>query len=322
MPNPMQRVSDIIREGDDFLVAAHFNPDGDAIGSTCAMGHILARLGKRFALYNPSGLPETYDFVPLPAPIMTTLPDTLPAWTIVLDCGAAERMGQDLLARTAETTVVNIDHHLGNGDYGSVNWVAVDQPAVGTMVALLAKDLGLTLDGPLAECVYLAVSTDTGFFTYGSTTPESLELAAEMLRAGLDLASLNMRINKQWTEARLRLWTEVMGSVTLFADKQVAVGTITRAMFERTGTGSQDTENLINTIRRLKSVRVAVVLREEAPDTYKFSLRSYGDDNVQAIAALFGGGGHRNAAGGSIHAPLDEARGQLVRTITRSLELA
>jgi len=322
MPDPMRRVSQIIRDGDDFLVAAHVNPDGDAIGSICAVGHTLARLGKRFRLYSPSGLPAGYDFVSLPAPLETDLPATMPALTIVLDCGAAERMGPELLARRSETRIINIDHHLGNGDFGDENWVAVDQPAVGSMIALLAKDLGLTLDGGLAECVYLAVSTDTGFFTYGSTTPESLELTAEMLRGGLDLARMNMLINKQWTEARLRLWTEVMGSVALFADKRVAVGVITREMFRRTGTDSQDTENLINTIRRLKSVRVAVILREERPDTYKFSLRSYGEDNVQAIAALFGGGGHRNASGGTIAAPLDEVRRQLVDAITKSLELA
>jgi phosphoesterase RecJ-like protein len=318
----MQRVSELLQSQDDFLVAAHFSPDGDAIGSTCAMGHILSRLGKRFALYNPSGLPDSYDFVSLPAPILTKLPEILPQWTIVLDCGARDRMGADLLERAGETTIINIDHHLGNGDYGTENWVAVDQPAVGAMVAMLAQEIGLSIDGPLAECIYLAVATDTGFFTYGSTTPESLELAARMLRDGLDIARMNMRISKQWTEERLRLWAEVMNGVSLFADRQVAVGIITKDMFKRTGTDSQDAENLINTIRRLKTVRVAAILREEATDTYKFSLRSYGDDNVQAIAAQFGGGGHRNAAGGSITAPLDTARDLLVQAITQSLELA
>ncbi len=322
MPSPMHRISDILTDQDDFLVAAHYSPDGDAIGSICAMGHILARLGKRYTLYSPSGLPASYDFLTTPAPIRTTLPQTLPQWTIVLDCGAAERMGADLLNRTGETTVVNIDHHLGNGDFGTENWVAVDQPAVGAMVTLLAKHLDIPLTGPLAECLYLAIATDTGYFTYGSTTPESLELTAEMLRGGLDIARMNMLISKQWTEQRLRLWAEVMNGVTLFANKQVAVGIITRELFQRTGTDSQDAENLINTIRRLKSVRVAAILREEDIDTYKFSLRSYGDDNVQAIASRFGGGGHKNASGGTITSSLAEAIENLVQTITSSLELA
>ena len=312
MQNPRIRISELLREEDDFLVVSHYNPDGDAIGSMCAVGHLLKSLGKQFALYNGSGMPGRYDFTPRPAPILTELPDTLPRWTVVLDCGSAERMGGELLARAGETRIINIDHHLGNEEFGAENWVAVDQPAVGCMVALLARDLGAPLTGPLAECVYLAVSTDTGFFSYGSTTPESLELAANLLRDGLDIARMNMLITKQWSEERMHLWTEIMSTVELYLDKQVAVGVITREMFERTGTTSDDTENIINFIRRLRSVRVAAILREEGVDTYKFSLRSYGDDNVQQVAARFGGGGHKNASGGTIQAPLETAKEMLV----------
>ncbi len=319
MESPVKTISDLIRNEDNFLVAAHYNPDGDAIGSTAAMGHMLKALGKQFTLYNPSGLPERYDYAPLPAPIETELPETMPEWTIVLDCGAKERMGDALFERSGETRIIDIDHHLGNGDYGEANWVAVDQPAVGSMMAELAKALDIPIQGELAECIYLAVATDTGFFTYGSTTPESLELAAQMLRDGLDLPRINMLITKQWSEPRMRLWTEVMSSVELFASKKIALAAISDEMFQRTGTTSDDTENIINFIRRLKTVRVAAILREEAPDTYKFSLRSYGEDNVQEIAATFDGGGHRNASGGTIKAPLDEAKMQLVGAIRDNL---
>ncbi|MDD3312336.1 bifunctional oligoribonuclease/PAP phosphatase NrnA [Pseudodesulfovibrio sp.] len=312
MATPLKRISDILRDGDDFMVASHYNPDGDAIGAMCGVGHLLRSLGKHFRLYNPSGLPARYDFTPLPAPVLTELPDTLPRWTIVLDCGSAERMGEPLVARAGETRIINIDHHLGNSEFGEENWVDMHQPAVGCMVALLAEALGIPLTGELAECVYLAVATDTGFFSYGSTTPESLELAARLLRDGLNIADMNRRITKQWSEERMHLWTEVMGTVELHLDRQVAIGIITREMFERTGTGSDDTENIINFIRRLKSVRMAAILREEGPDTFKFSLRSYGEDNVQAVAARFGGGGHKNASGGTIRAPLKAAKTMLV----------
>lgn len=322
MANPVRRISDLLQKEDDFLIAAHYNPDGDAIGSTGAMGHMLAHLGKRFTLYNPSGLPSRYDYAALPASIITELPATMPKWTIVLDCGAADRMGDPLMARLSETKVINIDHHLGNDDYGTENWVAVDEPAVGSMMAELARELDIPITGPLAECIYLAVATDTGFFTYGSTTPESLELAAEMLRGGLNIAHMNMIITKQWSEERMRLWTEVMDHVELYLDKQVAVTSVTKEMFERTGTTSEDTENIINFVRKLRSVRVAAILREEGLDTYKFSLRSYGDDNVQEIAARFGGGGHRNASGGTINAPLEEAKMMLVEIIGGSLGIS
>ncbi|NDV17850.1 bifunctional oligoribonuclease/PAP phosphatase NrnA [Pseudodesulfovibrio sp. JC047] len=315
MENQIHKICDILRTQDDFLIASHTNPDGDAIGSICAMGYILTALGKRFSLYNASGLPERYDFISVPAPIHKSLPETLPKWTIVLDCGAKDRMGDALTARADETQFINIDHHLGNDQFGVENLVDHTQPAAGSIVALLAKELHLPLVGPLAENIYLAVATDTGFFTYGSTTPESLELTAEMLRDGLDIAHMNMTITKQWSENRMRLWTEAMNGVVVSDDQLIATTVITREMFAQTGTTSSDTENIINFLRRLKSVRIAAVLREEKTDTYKFSLRSYGDDNVQEIAAHFGGGGHKNASGGTISAPLEQARESLISTI-------
>lgn len=321
MENPLNQISSLIRENDDFLVASHYNPDGDAIGSICALGHILAVLGKRFTLYNQSGMPERYTFADQPGPITAKLPTTLPPWTIVLDCGATDRMGDELMDRLSETSVINIDHHLGNNGFGQINWVDPAQPAAGSMVAALAQELNIPVTGPLAENIYLAISTDTGFFTYGNTTPESLELTAQMLRDGLDVARMNRLITKQWSEERMRLWTETMDNVELHLDKQVATTAVTKAMFARTGTTAADTENIINFVRRLKPVRVAVILREEGPNLYKFSLRSYGDDNVQQIAARFGGGGHCNAAGGTIAASLAEARDRLVSAIGESLEL-
>ncbi|MGE4552546.1 MAG: bifunctional oligoribonuclease/PAP phosphatase NrnA, partial [Desulfovibrionaceae bacterium] len=156
-----------------------------------------------------------------------------------------------------------------------------------------------------------------------NTTPETLELVALLMRGGLKHAPLNHKINSLWTLNRMRLWTEVMGSVELFFNGQVAVAAVTRAMFERTGTGAADTDELINFVRLIKGLRVAVLLRQDAADRFKFSLRSFGEDNVQAIAARFGGGGHRNASGGTVMTgDLAEAKRQLVRAVGAGLELA
>ncbi|WP_147821903.1 DHH family phosphoesterase [Salidesulfovibrio onnuriiensis] len=321
MPSPLQTIAKILREEDHFLVASHFNPDGDAIGSLAAVGHILASLGKTFTLYNPSGLPAKFQWLDIPGEVHEILPDDMPAWTIILDSGSPERTGLEMVSRMDETRVISIDHHLGNPEFGEVNWVDVREPAVGSMIALLADELEIPLTGSLAESVYLAVSTDTGFFTYGSTTPECLELVARLLRDGLDMSAVNTRITKTWSIERLRLWSEVIDTVELHMDGQVGVAAVTAEMLERTGTKAGDTENIINFVRRLESVRVAAILREEGPDTYKFSLRSYGADNVQEVAAQFGGGGHKNAAGGAIQAPLDEAKELLVRCIGETVGL-
>ncbi len=321
MENPIQQISNLLKQEDDFLIASHYSPDGDAFGSTCAMGYILLALGKKFTLYNPDGVPSDYAFLKSPAPVTTTLPETMPRWTIVLDCGAKNRIGNALMERIDQSRIIDIDHHIGNGDYGEVNWVDARQPAVGIMVAELAQKLDIPLTGGLAECIYLAVATDTGFFSYGSTTPESLELAAHMLRNGLDMANMNKLITKQWSEERMRLWTTVMNGVELYAEKKVALGIITAEMFERTHTTTEDTEDIINFIQRLKSVRIAAILREEGDDMYKFSLRSYNDDDVQKVAARFGGGGHKNAAGGTIKAPLNQAITMLLDMLGSELEI-
>ena len=319
MENPTRPVSELFRAEDDFLVAAHASPDGDAIGSTVAVGFILKVLGKRFSLYNASGVPSTLDWLPLPSPVLTELPETMPAWTIVVDCGDGARVGSALAARLGETRVVNIDHHLGNPGFGEVDWVDVSQPAVGCMVAELARSLGVDLTGPLAEAVYLAVATDTGFFQFGNTTPECLELAADLIRGGLDAGSVSANIRNQLTLPRIQLWSEVMATIQVHFDGAAATVRVTQEMLERTGTTPKDTEGIINFVSRLKGVRFVGILREDGPMLVKFSLRSQGTDDVQKIAAAFGGGGHRNASGGHLRAALGAAHGKIVTAIGETL---
>ncbi|MBN2139453.1 MAG: bifunctional oligoribonuclease/PAP phosphatase NrnA [Desulfovibrionaceae bacterium] len=322
MDAPIRAVARTIKDNESFLVASHFNPDGDAIGSTAAMGHILKALGKKFALYNASGLPERFAWLDLPGPLLDALPSRAAdpkVWLLALDCGSPARLGQDLAARMNPDRTVNIDHHLGNPEFGAVNWVDPAQASVGSMIADLARDLGLELKGPLAEAIYLALTTDTGFFTYGNTTPEALELAAALMRGGLDCQRLNQAIRDQWPERRLKLWSRVMARVRLELDGEVALAVVTAGDLKDTGTTVEDTENLVNFIHRLEGLRVAALLREDGPGTYKFSLRSRGEDDVQAVAAGFGGGGHKNAAGGSLRADLAAAEKRLLEALKQAL---
>lgn len=321
MDRDLEAICHALEEGDDFLVAAHANPDGDAIGSTLALGHVLAALGKKFVLYNETGMPKRFKWLHTPGPILTELPDPMPKWTVILDCGAPERAGKALhQARTAGKTI-NIDHHIGNPVFGDLNWVDVRQPAVGTMLAEIATRLSVPLTGDLAEAVYLAVATDTGFFTYGNTTPECMELVADLMRRGLDIAAVNPKILDIWTSNRMKLWSVTMAGMKTYYDERMAVVTVTRRMMRRTETTKADCEDLVEFVRKLKTVRAAVFIREEDDDVWKFSLRSSGADNVQAVAARFGGGGHKNAAGGIIEADEDSVRRQLVVAVGRELEL-
>lgn len=308
MDGAMKRISAALTGGGSFLVAAHAAPDGDAIGSTFALGHLLAALGKRVVLYNVSGMPEQYAWLNPPTALTDRLPDEQFDWLIALDSGSKSRLGEALADRFGTTGTINIDHHLDNPHYGQLNWVDTEFSSVGEMIALLATDLGVPLSGDLGEAVYAAIVTDTGYFSYGNTRPRTLEMAAEILRHGLDPAAFNAKLQNQWSLSRLKLWSMVFETAELHFCDRVGLIHITDAMFRATGTKSADTDGVVNYLRRVRSVRAAVCLREDGPELTKVSLRSSGDVNVQVIAAELGGGGHKNAAGCVVAAPLDKAR--------------
>jgi phosphoesterase RecJ-like protein len=322
MSTPRSEIADILRREDGFLVASHSNPDGDALGSTVAMGHLLAALGKRFALYNQSGVPAVYHWLPLPGPVHTQAPVNGTTWTMVLDCGAAHRVGDALEPFLEPKRTINIDHHLGNPNFGAVNWVDTTMSSVGEMVANLAHDLDIPLSGPLGEAVYLAMVTDTGSFTFGNTQPRVLSLAAEIIGLGLDVADFNHRLQNNWSPGRLALWSLVLGRARYAHDGKVGLVRITREDMERTNTTALDTDNLVNMVRRVRGVQVAVSLREDAPRRIKFSLRSSGETNVQAMAATLGGGGHKNAAGGTVESDLDTAEAVVEAAVAKGLGLS
>ncbi|MEF2145059.1 MAG: bifunctional oligoribonuclease/PAP phosphatase NrnA [Desulfovibrionaceae bacterium] len=321
MPSTPQEIAKIIKENDEFLVAAHVNPDGDAIGSCVALGWILQKLGKRFVLYNETGLPRQFDWMSLPQPLVTELPANMPAWTLIADCGALSRVGPALADRFQPEFAVNIDHHLSNPFFAAHNWVDIAYPAVGAMIAEIADMLGLELSGPLGEAVYVAVATDTGFFTYGSTKPETLELTARLYRLGIKPGEINPKIINQWSRNKLDLLAKIMNGLTMHLDGAMGLVGASLETQRATNTTAEDCEGLVNFVRRLRDVRVSAILREDAPDYWKFSLRSNGDDNIEGVASLLGGGGHKNAAGGNIAGNFKQASTILVNAVAKVLGL-
>jgi phosphoesterase RecJ-like protein len=321
MADPRREIARRIREGRTFLVAAHAAPDGDALGATAAMGFVLESLGKTFTLLNDSPVPPQYGWLELPGPLAERPDSDAYDLALVLDCGDAPRLGnlQDVLdpARMAV-----MDHHLGNPGFGVVNWVDPTRCATGEMVALLAKDFGVPLTGPLAEALYTAMATDTGFFSFGSTTAEAMEIGAELIRGGLDVGAVAAHIKNQWSMNRVRLWSEVLAELSLRHHGQVGAIRVSQEMFRRTGTTPEDCEGLINNALRIKGVAAAILVRELPEGGVKFSLRSIGAVNIQTVAASFGGGGHRNAAGGHLSLPLAAAEDALGEAVTRAVESA
>lgn len=318
MTPPLKRIVEHIRETDNFLIVSHVAPDGDALGSMLAMGELLDSMGKQAFLFNESGLPDRFSWLAPKREILQTLPEEPIDTVIVLDCGGLDRPGTMVMPWLSSKIVLNIDHHLGNPMFGSLNWVDQRASSVGEMVGVLARKLGVPLCGLLGQYVYLALISDTGDFCFNNTRPETLEMAAEILRLGLLPGPFHEQKQSTGTINQLQMRGTVLQQARLFADGRISLIVFTRELFEQTNTGPEDTEGLVNTVLYVRGVQVAISIREEA-DRLKFSLRSKGSTNVQAVAARFGGGGHRNAAGGTLVMPLVDAKPLLVNAVAEVL---
>lgn len=320
MTPPLRQIAEHLRATDNFLVTSHVSPDGDALGSMLAVGEVLDAMGKQVRLFNESGLPERFRWLSPRQKILRLLPDTEPETIIVLDCGSPQRPGALLAPWLSSKTVVNIDHHLDNPMFGSINWVDQRVSSTGEMVGMLARELNVPLAGLLGEYVYLSLISDTGDFCFSNTRPETLEMAAEILRLGLLPGPFHEQRQSTGTINQLRMRGTVTQQATLHSQGRISLISFTRELFRQTGTGPEDTEGLVNRVLYLRGVQAAIATREEDNGSIKFSLRSKGDVNVQAVAARFGGGGHRNAAGGTLDMSVDEAGRTLVDAVAAELD--
>lgn len=308
-----EEVLSALRKHKRVLIAAHAHPDPDAMGSSLAMAWALRAIGLEALVFNEDGMAPCLKFLTLPGPVFSSL-DKLPCepdLVVCLDCGDRARLGETIQPLLDRVPTVNIDHHLANPRFGTeANWVDPGMAATGEMVAYIAKALRVTLNGAIAEALYVAISADTGNFSYGNTTPGALRLVAEMAEQGLKLSHLRECMENNWTEARLRLWGRAMQNARILEDGRLAAALITLEDLRECNASREDSEGIVEQLRRLSGVRVALMLREEEKNgkvESKASLRSSGQDNVRDVAAQFGGGGHRNAAGATLPLTAEKA---------------
>ncbi len=325
MKEDIAKVLEALRASENALITSHMQPDGDAIGAMAGMAHLLKRLGKNVAHYNVSRVPKDFRLLDLGGPWAQTLEELngfTPDLVVVLDCGDASRVGPELAPLIARTRSVNIDHHVGNPLFGTAaNWVDPKMVATAQMVGYLAREAGFELSGILGECVYLGLNADTGSFRFDSTTPEAFELAADIVRHGLRLGAFFTKYEKHWSLNRLTLWGDLMQNVQLHFDGAVALALVTKQTLERHETGRGDLENFASFLQCLYGVDVTLLVRENGPGKSKASFRAIDEINVQAMAAEFGGGGHKNAAGAELDMEPEEASRAILETVGRHLAL-
>jgi phosphoesterase RecJ-like protein len=306
----------ILREHQRFAVMSHVRPDGDALGSQLALALSLQRLGKEVRVWNEDGMLEKYSFLPR-AELVTKPPSTPEDFdcAIALDTAIQDRLGTALAAVHSKLWI-NIDHHLSNPGYGDVIYVDPDAPATAEIIFRLIKSQNLPFNRDIAENLYAAISTDTGSFQYPKTSARTFEIAAELIRAGLDVGRLNQQLYENYPRRRLELLRELLRTMRFEHGGRVASVSLSLKTAAELGVLPEDNEGLIDHLRAIRGVIVAVFFEELGDGKVRVSMRSKNEAvDVCAICQKFGGGGHALAAGARVRGTLAEVEEKVLEEI-------
>ncbi len=299
-----------------FLVVSHARPDGDAVGSVLAMGEILRHMGKSADLLLADAVPQVYRTLPEVERIHQAR-EVDPAGydaVVILECDDTERTG---IAGLERMFILNIDHHRTGCNYGTVNWIDPEASCVAAMVYELAQLAGVPVSAGMATCLYTALMTDTGSFTYPGTSAESFTLAHALIDLGAKADTVARDVLYSVPAARIHLLGIALSRVSMAGP--LAWTYITQSDLQYYSATDEDTEGTVNYLISIAGVEAAAFLREIAgePQRYRTSLRSKSGVDVSRAAAACGGGGHRNAAGCTLEGPFEAA----VRRVLSELAL-
>ncbi len=302
-----EEVVEELRRRSSFVMVSHVKPDGDTLGSGLALGLALKRLGKRVAYFQEDSVPRNLRFLPESELVSRELAADLPADTLYVFCDMSDwRRAGEFLPPVERENMLDIDHHLGNSLFGKLNYVLETECSTGTVVMHLLRGLGAPLDGKIATCILATIMTDTGGFMHSNTSPEALELAAELMRLGADKEQITEEIFLTKRVAGTRLLGRIIDAMRFDHDGRYCFSYVDDEMLAETGADGEDTEDTVNTLLGQEGVDVAALFKA-IDGTIRVSLRSSGRINVQAAAQRLGGGGHFRASGLTCNGSLDEA---------------
>ena len=292
-----------LAQRDHFLILSHRRPDGDTLGSTAALCLGLRQLGKTAHILENPEITQLYCHLHHGL----TKPEAEEGDTLIsVDVASPGMLGES--ARALEERIsLRIDHHCTATSFTPFEVVDGDAGACGEIVYDILMDLGVTLDKPLAEALYTAVSTDTGCFRYANTTAHSFAVAAACAEAGGDLHTINQNVFDTNSLARLKMQSWIIQNLRLYRDGQMAVCALPLAVEQEIGVNEDDMENISGFPRSIAGVKIAATLRETGDGKVKISVRALPGYDASMVCAQFGGGGHKGAAGANTMLPLEAA---------------
>ena len=312
----VSRAAELLMQRDNITLLCHRRPDGDTVGSAFALYYALKTLGKEVRVLCADPLPKLYDYL---------YPEYKPGrilyepveYVVAVDVATAGMLGS-LEERYGTMVDLCIDHHPSNSDYAAQTCLWSEAGACAEPVAAIIKAIGLPVSGRIAECIYTGLATDTGGFRYSNTSAGSMRLAAEIMESGVDTALLNTRIFESESKAKVLAEAAMMSALQFYADDRIAVMPVTLAVRAATGVTGEELEDVAGIPRKIEGVQLGITIKEHEDECH-ISLRSKEPVNADEIAKVFGGGGHRFAAGCTIKASVEEAAGLLVTEAIKHL---
>lgn len=316
----LSQVVELIENKQKFGITTHIKPDGDGIGSSLGLCWLLNSLGKSAEVVVRGDIPMAYRSLPGADQIRDIEKiDREYDAVFVIECSDLERPG---ISGLENEFTVNIDHHATSEHFGTVNWIDSTASAVGEMIYNLCKAIGGRVTKEIAECVYMALVTDTGSFHFSNTTDRTLKVASELIKAGASPASVSEAVYNNYPWSRIELMRQVLDTVKRDESGKVASLRQTLKMREVAGAVDGDNNGFVNIPLAARDILAVVYMREIDENNYRVSLRSKGDINVAKVAEKFGGGGHRNASGLQIRGEWNAKESELVEAVREAVERA
>lgn len=319
MKKNLEAIRRAVKRARSAVVTTHVDPDGDAIGSMLALGMLLEKEGVNTTLYSVDGVPKIYRFLPGSDKVKKVLPpqahfDLL----FIIDSSDPSRIGNKIDVKSVAETLINIDHHPDNDNFGKINFV---QPcaSVAEQIFALVKHFKHKVTRAMAECLYTAIITDTGNFRYESTSVKTFQIATELLKAGVSTHELTTRIYDNKSIASIKVGGLALSTIQFTPDHKVAWATITEKQLAENGAKNEDLIGIVDRLRSIEGVEVAIFFREEKGGV-KMNFRSKATANVSTIAGRFGGGGHFKAAGAIVEGPLDQVVARVIAETVKHLQ--
>ena len=302
-------------------VTGHMRPDGDCIGSQLAVAYALKNSGKKVTVFNQDIMPKKLAFLD-PRRILSTPKNPIPYDCVVAtDCANYGRIGTVCDAISKGKILINIDHHASNSRYGDINWIDPKSASSGELVFRLIKQANWTITPVIADCLFTAISTDTGSFQYATTRPSTYQTAAELVKRGANVARICEEVYQSYPLSRVKLQKHLYNSFKLAERNQIAYFWIRKIDYKKAGANPDESEGLIDHIRDIQGVKVACLFEEIKPEITRVSLRSKLPElDASRIAVSFGGGGHQSAAGARISGKQQTVQQQVLSAIKKALK--